>query len=94
MSSTSCCSLWLEHKVFVGPFARSFPVQVFVAPNRWSFPLNLPLSWLGFPGDGLRCSQRIALMPLCLEFDYAVLDINLGRGRSGSILPQALAHYS
>jgi len=23
-------------------------VQVFVAPNQWSFPLNLPLSWLDF----------------------------------------------
>jgi len=32
-------------------------------------------------------------MPLASEFDYAVLDINLGRGRSGSgILPQALTH--
>jgi len=38
----------LEHKVFVGPFARSLNVQVFVAPNQWSFPLNLPLSWLDF----------------------------------------------
>jgi len=36
----------LEHKVFVGPF-RCFPhALVFVAPNQWSFPLNLPLSWL------------------------------------------------
>jgi len=85
-------SLWLEHKVFVGPFARSFPnVQVFVAPNRWSFPLNLPLSWLGFPGR--RTQVLCADAPLASEFDYAVLDINLGRGRSGSgILPQALTH--
>jgi hypothetical protein len=40
----------VEHKVFVGPFARKFPnAQVFVAPGQWSFPINLPLSWLGFP---------------------------------------------
>jgi Domain of unknown function (DUF4336) len=40
----------LEHKVFVGPFARCFPKsQVFVAPHQWSFPFNLPLTWLGFP---------------------------------------------
>jgi hypothetical protein len=40
----------LEHKVFVGPFARQFPAsQVFVTANQWSFPLNLPLGWLGFP---------------------------------------------
>lgn len=41
----------LEHKVFVGPFARRFPqAQVFVALNQWSFPVSLPLSWLGMPG--------------------------------------------
>lgn len=40
----------LEHKVFVGPFARCFPrAQVFVVPYQWSFPINLPLSWLGLP---------------------------------------------
>ena len=40
----------LEHKVFVGPFARYFPsAQVFVTPHQWSFPLNLPISWLGLP---------------------------------------------
>jgi len=42
----------LEHKVFVGPFARYFPKsQVYVAPSQWSFPVKLPLSWLGFPRD-------------------------------------------
>ena len=41
----------LEHKVFVGPFARRFRnAQVFVAPSQWSFPVNLPLNWLGLPG--------------------------------------------
>ena len=72
----------LEHKVFVGPFARRFPqAQVFVAPHQWSFPFNLPLSWLGFP------QKRTSLLPedsrqapFADEFDYAVLDINLGRG--------------
>jgi len=44
------------------------------------------------PLDGLKCSQRIALMLPAKEFDYAVLDINLGRGRLGSILPQANTH--
>ncbi|NET88502.1 MAG: DUF4336 domain-containing protein [Kamptonema sp. SIO1D9] len=73
----------LEHKVFVGPFARKFPnAEVFVAPNQWSFPLNLPLSWLGFP------SQRTQLLPedssqavFADEFDYAILgSIALGPG--------------
>ncbi|HEY9812367.1 MAG TPA: DUF4336 domain-containing protein [Candidatus Sericytochromatia bacterium] len=72
----------LEHKVFVGPFARYFTqAQVFVAPSQWSFPFNLPLTWLGFP------KNRTHLLPVdsnqapfASEFDYAVLDLNLGRG--------------
>ena len=72
----------LEHKVFVGPFARCFPqAQVFVAPHQWSFPLNLPLSWLGFPKQRtqeLPADSRQT--PFADEFDYAILDIDLGRG--------------
>ncbi|AKG24806.1 hypothetical protein IJ00_23175 [Calothrix sp. 336/3] len=74
----------LEHKVFVGPFARHFPqAKVFIAPNQWSFPLNLPLSWLGLP------SQRTQVLPddsqqapFGEEFDYEILeaiDLNLGK---------------
>jgi hypothetical protein len=74
----------LEHKVFVAPFARKFPIaQVFVAPDQWSFPFNLPLSWLGLP------SQRTFVLPknsqdapFSDEFDYEILGpINLGLGK-------------
>ncbi|NER03200.1 MAG: DUF4336 domain-containing protein [Okeania sp. SIO3C4] len=65
----------LEHKVYVGPFARKFPTaEVFVTPNQWSFPINLPLSWLGLP------QKRTHLLPanssdtpFAAEFDYATL---------------------
>lgn len=72
----------LEHKVFVGPFARRFPqAQVFVAPHQWSFPFNLPLSWLGFPQKRTQVLPEDSRQaPFADEFDYAVLDINLGRG--------------
>ncbi len=72
----------LEHKVFVGPFAKCFPkAQVFVAPHQWSFPFNLPLSWLGFPKKRTQTlPEDLSLAPCFGEFDYAVLDINLGRG--------------
>lgn len=72
----------LEHKVFVGPFARRFSqAQVFVAPHQWSFPFNLPLAWLGFPSKRTHeLPEHVAQSPFALEFDYAVLDINLGRG--------------
>jgi hypothetical protein len=74
----------LEHKVFVGPFARQFPkAQVFIAPHQWSFPLNLPLAWLGFPPERthpLPAHSQDA--PFAAEFDYAQLGpIKLGLGQ-------------
>ncbi len=78
----------LEHKVFVGPFARRFPqAQVWITPEQWSFPLNLPLSWLGFP------SRRTYTLPadssqaqFGTEFDYAILDsIDLGPGQFAEV---------
>jgi hypothetical protein len=40
----------LEHKLPVPAMARAFPAaQVWVTARQWSFPLNLPGAWLGFP---------------------------------------------
>jgi len=39
----------LEHKVFVGPFARCFPHALVLWLQTSGAFLNLPLSWLGFP---------------------------------------------
>ncbi|WP_408648850.1 DUF4336 domain-containing protein [Tumidithrix elongata] len=74
----------LEHKVFVGPFARCFPnAQVFVTPDQWSFPLNLPLSWLGLPRKRTQVlPQDSRQAPFADQFDYAILDsIHLGLGK-------------
>jgi hypothetical protein len=78
----------LEHKVFVGPFARCFPqAQVFVTPNQWSFPLNLPLSWLGLPRKRTHIlPEDSSLVPFADEFDYAILDtIDLGPGKFAEV---------
>ncbi|MDB9339801.1 MULTISPECIES: DUF4336 domain-containing protein [Cyanophyceae] len=77
----------LEHKVFVGPFARCFPqAQVFVAPHQWSFPVNLPLSWLGFPQKRTQVlPEDSSQSPFADEFDYQVLDIDLGGGSFGEV---------
>ncbi|WP_436836060.1 DUF4336 domain-containing protein [Laspinema palackyanum] len=78
----------LEHKVFVGPFARRFPLaQVFVAPSQWSFPLNLPLSWLGLPQRRTQVlPQDSSKVPFADEFDYEILGpIDLGLGRFGEV---------
>ncbi|MBW4468032.1 MAG: DUF4336 domain-containing protein [Pegethrix bostrychoides GSE-TBD4-15B] len=73
----------LEHKVFVGPFARRFSsAQVWIAPHQWSFPLNLPLRWLGFPMQRVQVlPEQSADAPFADEFDYAMLGpIQLGLG--------------
>ncbi len=78
----------LEHKVFVGPFARRFPSsQVFIAPGQWSFPINLPLSWLGLPAKRTHLlPQDSKQAPFASEFDYAILGpIELGPGRFAEV---------
>ena len=45
----------LEHKLPVPAMARAFPqAEVWVTPAQWSFPLSLPLPWLGFPARRTR----------------------------------------
>lgn len=74
----------LEHKVFIVPFARKFPqAQIYISPHQWSFPLDLPLSWLGFPRQRTHVLPVDSLKtPFAAEFDYAILgDIDLGLGK-------------
>jgi Domain of unknown function (DUF4336) len=78
----------LEHKVFVGAFARQFPqAQVWVSPDQWSFPVNLPLSWLGLPiGRTHILPADSRQTPFGDEFDYAILDsIDLGPGQFAEV---------
>ncbi len=78
----------LEHKYFVGPFARKFPqATVYVAPKQWSFPVDLPLSWLGFPGKRTKVlPQDSSQTPFSDEFDYAILgDIDLRLGQFAEV---------
>lgn len=78
----------LEHKVFVGPFARACPeATVYVAPQQWSFPLDLPLSWLGLPGDRTQVlPEDSAALPFADQFEVEVLGpIDLGTGWFGEV---------
>ncbi len=65
----------VEHKYFAGPFAQKFKqCQVYVAPNQWSFPFDLPLSWLGFPGKRTHVlPAEPSETPFYDEFDYATV---------------------
>ena len=78
----------IEHKVFVGPFARCFTnAQVFVAPGQWSFPINLPLSWLGLPAKRTQIlPENSQEAPFAEDFDYAILGpIDLGLGKFAEV---------
>ncbi|KAK3288618.1 hypothetical protein CYMTET_3916 [Cymbomonas tetramitiformis] len=71
----------VEHKVFFGPFAKQYPnAQIYAAPGQWSFPLNLPLGWLGlFPRkvDGI-LQDGDSNTPWSSEIEQAVLRAPLG----------------
>ncbi|MBW4527399.1 MAG: DUF4336 domain-containing protein [Phormidium tanganyikae FI6-MK23] len=71
----------LEHKAFVPPFARKFPkAQIYIAPDQWSYPINLPLSWLGFPKSRTHLLDGRST-PFGDQFEYAKLGpIRLGLG--------------
>ncbi|MFN6357094.1 MAG: DUF4336 domain-containing protein [Cyanobacteriota bacterium] len=71
----------LEHKVPLPALARAFPdATVWISKHQWSFPLQLPASWLGFPmgrtrvlvEDGLPHADQLAWIPL------GPLDLGLG----------------
>ena len=45
----------LEHKLPVPAMARAFPAAtVWITARQWSFPVNLPPAWLGFPRQRTR----------------------------------------
>jgi hypothetical protein len=71
----------LEHKLPVPAMARAFPeAALWVSPRQWSFPLPLPLAWLGFPArrtrvlfeQGLPHTDELTWLPL------GPLDLGLG----------------
>ena len=71
----------LEHKLPLPALARAFPAaQVWISPRQWSFPLRLPLGWLGFP----RARTRVLLeqgVPFPQELDWVALGpLDLGLG--------------
>eukprot|EP00899_Mesostigma_viride_P023852 jgi/Mesvir1/4651/Mv03466-RA.1 len=72
----------VEHKVFLGPFARKFPeAEVYIAPEQWSFPLNLPIEFLGlFPRKAKLLTGDAKDTPWGGELDQAMVILTLGLG--------------
>lgn len=52
-------SVALEHKVYAGVFAQKFPeARIWLTPGQYSFPVNLPDPYLGFPARRTRTVPR------------------------------------
>ena len=72
----------LEHKVGLPALARIFDrADIWLCPGQWSFPINLPLDFLGIP------SKRTKILfengtPYCDDFSWVSLGpLNIGLGR-------------
>jgi len=93
LSIVLATSSGLEHKLPVPALCRAFPrAALWVSDRQWSFPLQLPSSWLGFPAnrtkilfrDGLPHPDQLSWIPLG--------PINLGLGTFHEVA--CLDHYS
>ena len=79
----------LEHKLPVPAMARAYPeATVWVTPGQWSFPLNLPASWLGFPRRRTRVlgEQGYPHSDELQWLSLGPLDLGLGRFQEFSCL--------
>jgi len=71
----------LEHKISLPALARAFPnSDIWISAEQWSFPLDLPFSWLGFPRHRTHILFKDGL-PHSDEIDWLALGpLNLGLG--------------
>ena len=79
----------LEHKLPLGPLARAFPeAEVWVCPGQWSFPVQLPLSWLGVPARRTKVllDDGVPHSDVCHWISLGPLDLGVGRFQEISCL--------
>ena len=72
----------LEHKLPLGPLARAFPdAAIWVCPGQWSFPVQLPLAWLGVPARRTKVlfDDGLPHGDVCEWFSLGPLDLGVGR---------------
>jgi hypothetical protein len=86
-------TLGIEHKVFAGPFARAIGrgAQLWVLPDQYSFPLDLPLGWLGFAGLGWkRLPATSEGLPWEGQLEHTIL--GTFRSRDGAFAEAVFVH--
>nr|AUG32656.1 hypothetical protein PLO_679 [Paulinella longichromatophora] len=72
----------LEHKIPLPALSRAFPgAKIWVCPGQWSFPLQLPLGWLGIAAKRTQILVKQGV-PHNEELDwYSLGPLDLGVGR-------------
>lgn len=69
-------SVALEHKVYAGVLAQKFPkAQVWLQPGQYSFPVNLPDSFLGFPTTRTKPIPKPEAAPADWQKDFDFLTL-------------------
>jgi len=79
----------LEHKLPLGPLARAFPdAEIWVCPGQWSFPVQLPLAWLGVPSRRTKVlfDDGVPHGDMCEWLSLGPLDLGVGRFQEISCL--------
>ncbi|BEV36412.1 DUF4336 domain-containing protein [Synechococcus sp. M16CYN] len=81
----------LEHKLPLPALARAFPkAELWVCPGQWSFPIQLPLSWLGIPASRTHVllNDGVPHPEVCDWISLGPLDLGLGLFQEISCLHQ------
>ena len=81
----------LEHKLPLAPLARAFPnAELWVTPRQWSFPAQLPLSWLGIPAKRTKIllDDGVPHPDVCQWISLGPLDLGVGTFQEISCLHQ------
>tara|TARA_B100000073_G_C23713699_1_gene565152 strand:+ start:788 stop:1960 length:1173 start_codon:yes stop_codon:yes gene_type:complete len=72
----------LEHKIGLPALARYFEdAEIWLSPGQWSFPINLPLSFIGIPKRRTRIlfEDGLPFEALCDWSSLGPIDLGLGR---------------
>ena len=72
----------LEHKIGLPPLARIFnQSEIWLCPGQWSFPLNLPLEYIGIPSKRTKIlfEDGVPFNDLCEWTSLGPINLGLGR---------------
>ena len=87
-------SVALEHKAYAGVLAQKFPqAEVWLAPGQYSFPVNLPNLFLGFPSSRTKTiPERTEDAPEDWRENFDFLTLGPFKSRDGAFSETVFRH--